>query len=65
MFVLLSKLDGLRPWREALQQAEAEHGAPIGEAVVQNLWRMGMLKAHDDTERWRPDKPVDGVPDPG
>ncbi len=65
VFALLSKLDGKRPWREALAEAEAELGAPIGEEVVRNLWRMGMLKPHDATEQWRPHKPVTGVPETG
>ncbi len=50
-FALLSNLDGVTPWREALARAEAQHGAPIGEERVRDLWRMGMLRQHGEGDR--------------
>lgn len=48
VFVLFSKLDGKRPWREALGLAEAELGGPIGEDLVRLLWTQGLLQAPQD-----------------
>jgi Fe-S-cluster containining protein len=45
VFVLFSKLDGERPWREALSEAERDLGVPVGEAVVRELYRHGSLVA--------------------
>jgi hypothetical protein len=43
IFVLLSRLDGVRTWRDALAEASAELGEPIPEALVHRLWDRGLL----------------------
>lgn len=42
-FVLISKFDGKIPWREALAAAEAELGEPIGESLVREMYKLGLL----------------------
>lgn len=41
---LFVRLDGKTPWREALAGAERA-GGPLGEALVVDLWRAGLLTA--------------------
>lgn len=43
VYVFLAKLDGTRPWREALAEAQAE-GATVTEAQVRDLFRVGALR---------------------
>ncbi len=47
IFALFSKMDGARPWREALALAEQETGISIGVELVCALFRQGALSAVD------------------
>jgi hypothetical protein len=43
IFELLSRMDGVRPSREAVAETEAAIGAPVEEALVRRLWARGLL----------------------
>lgn len=45
VFLFFSLLDGRRPWREALAQTNAQGGAPLGEADVRELFRIGAIRS--------------------
>jgi len=47
IFVLFSKMDGERPWRDALRLAEQEAGVQIGEEMIHLLYRHGSLSGVD------------------
>ena len=49
---LLAKLDGRTTWRAALAAARAELRDPpwLDEALVRELYRVGAVRAHDDTD---------------
>jgi hypothetical protein len=53
VFAFFAKLDGRTPWREALSAATAEVGRDLDEALVERLWRFGLLSAPEDRE-WKP-----------
>lgn len=44
IFRLLSRLDGTTPWRAALEAVHAEDGAPLNQAQVRDLYRIGALR---------------------
>jgi hypothetical protein len=52
LFSLIAKLDGRTPWRAALAAARAELRAPawLDEALVRELYRVGAVRAVDDTD---------------
>jgi hypothetical protein len=55
VFELLSRLDGERTWRAALQQAEAASGAYLGEALVRELYRVAVIgDPGEDASDWKP-----------
>jgi hypothetical protein len=45
IFVLLSKLDGATPWRDALAAARREGATELDDALVASLWAGGILAA--------------------
>jgi hypothetical protein len=53
VFVLLSRMDGRTPWRDALAGAEAELGVAIGEGLVHDLYRLGLVSVGGARE-WKP-----------
>jgi hypothetical protein len=57
VFTLLSKLDGQRPWREAVRESAEELGHPVPDEWVWHRWARGLLEGPDD-----PEGPTD--PDP-
>ncbi|HHO53175.1 MAG TPA: hypothetical protein ENK18_20445 [Deltaproteobacteria bacterium] len=50
VFQLLSRLDGHTPWRRALASAEAALEHPIGDDLVLQLYRRGLLTRPEHTE---------------
>lgn len=51
IFTLLSKLDGLTPWRDAVAAAEAEVGETLDPEFLPKLWRAGGLSWPDPRDR--------------
>lgn len=45
IFQLLSRLDGRRPWREALAEANLEAEPPLSETLVAALFRIGAVRS--------------------
>jgi hypothetical protein len=43
IFELLSRFDGVRPWREAVALTAAAIGAPVEESLVRLLWERGLV----------------------
>ncbi|MBW2256683.1 MAG: hypothetical protein JRI25_19090 [Deltaproteobacteria bacterium] len=44
VFAFLSRLDGIRTWREALEESNAELDEPLPEKLVHELYRIGALR---------------------
>ncbi len=50
IFQLLSRLDGDTPWVEAIDQASRQATEPFDPALVQRLWKLGLLEGRSPTD---------------
>lgn len=53
VFELFARLDGRTRWQDALAAANAAIGRDLGEALVADLWRFGLLAIPEERE-WKP-----------
>jgi hypothetical protein len=49
IFELLSRLDGVRPWRDAVAGTAEAIGQPVDEDLVRRLWARGLLGPPDNS----------------
>jgi len=54
VFALLSRLDGRTPWRQALDQANAELDEPLPASLVEDLWRADALEEAGEVVEHQP-----------